>query len=112
MGIRGTTRGGTFYWRWLPSCRSPQSLQHSKRTNQAPTPRSRSKTSGRWTTVSFRGAQPKKTDYKDLAKLGIKTIIDLQETPEAYEKPMVESLGMTYVNIPMVGKKYPNGGSG
>ena len=55
----------------------------------------------------FRGAQPKKTDYKDLAKLGIKTIIDLQETPEAYEKPMVESLGMTYVNIPMVGKKYP-----
>jgi protein tyrosine phosphatase (PTP) superfamily phosphohydrolase (DUF442 family) len=56
----------------------------------------------------FRGAQPKEKDYKDLASLGIKTVIDLRDDPEAYEKPMVESLGMRYVHIPMIGKKYPS----
>lgn len=55
----------------------------------------------------YRGAQPDKKDYKDLAALGIKTIIDLREDPESYEKPLVESLGMKYINIPMLGKKYP-----
>lgn len=55
----------------------------------------------------YRGAQPGKKDYKDLATLGIKTIIDLREDPEPYEQPLVESLGMKYVNIPMIGKKYP-----
>lgn len=55
----------------------------------------------------YRGAQPKEGDYKSLAALGIKTVIDLQSEPKPYEKGLVESLGMTYVNIPMVGKKYP-----
>lgn len=55
----------------------------------------------------YRGAQPKKEDYKDLAALGIKTVIDLQAEPKGYEKPMVEALGMRYVNIPMVDKEYP-----
>jgi len=55
----------------------------------------------------YRGAQPGKDDYKDLAALGIKTIIDLREDPEAYERPLAESFGMRYVNIPMLGKKYP-----
>jgi protein tyrosine phosphatase (PTP) superfamily phosphohydrolase (DUF442 family) len=55
----------------------------------------------------FRGAQPKEDDYKDLAALGIKTVIDLQDDPKEYERPMVESLGMKYVNIPMIAKKYP-----
>jgi protein tyrosine phosphatase (PTP) superfamily phosphohydrolase (DUF442 family) len=55
----------------------------------------------------FRGAQPGKKDYKDLAALGINTVIDLQQDPESYERPLVESLGMKYINIPMVGKKYP-----
>ena len=55
----------------------------------------------------YRGAQPSETDYKDLAALGIKTVIDLTESPKPYEKTIVESLGMRYVNIPMVDKKYP-----
>lgn len=55
----------------------------------------------------YRGAQPDKKDYKDLAALGIKTVINLREDPESYERPLVESLGMKYINIPMVGKKYP-----
>ncbi|HEX5702461.1 MAG TPA: tyrosine-protein phosphatase [Pyrinomonadaceae bacterium] len=56
----------------------------------------------------FRGAQPKtEEDYKALAALGIKTIIDLTDDPKEYEKPLVESLGMKYVHIPMIAKKYP-----
>ena len=55
----------------------------------------------------YRGAQPKPEDYKDLAALGIKTVIDLRDDPTDYEKQAVESLGMRYVNIPMVDKKYP-----
>src|SRR5918998_4308500 len=55
----------------------------------------------------FRGAQPKEDEFKELAALGIKTVIDLREDPEAYEKTNVEALGMRYVNIPMIAKKYP-----
>ena len=55
----------------------------------------------------YRGAQPGEKDYKDLAALGINTVIDLRDDPQRYERPMVESLGMRYVNIPMAGKKYP-----
>jgi len=55
----------------------------------------------------FRGAQPKETDYKDLAALGIKTVIDLRDNSKDYEKTAVEALGMRYVNIPMSDKQYP-----
>lgn len=49
----------------------------------------------------FRGAQPKEGDYKDLAALGIKTIIDLRDDPISYEARDAEAAGMRYVNIPM-----------
>lgn len=55
----------------------------------------------------FRGAQPKERDYQQLAALGIKTVIDLQDDPKDYEKRNVEALGMRYVNIPMSDKDYP-----
>ena len=55
----------------------------------------------------FRGGQPKEEEYKELAALGIKTVIDLRDDPEAYEKQNVEALGMRYVHIPMIAKKYP-----
>jgi protein tyrosine/serine phosphatase len=55
----------------------------------------------------YRGAQPKEKDYQALAALGIKTVIDLREDPESYERGNVEALGMRYVNIPMDDKKYP-----
>jgi tyrosine-protein phosphatase SIW14 len=56
----------------------------------------------------YRGAQPKtEADYKALAAMGITTVIDLTEDPKEYEKPMVEALGMKYVHIPMIAKKYP-----
>jgi len=56
----------------------------------------------------YRGAQPKNIeDYKALAALGIKTIIDLTDDAKEYERPMAESVGIKYVHIPMVAKKYP-----
>jgi len=57
----------------------------------------------------FRGGQPKENDYSQLAALGIKTVIDLQDDPTSYEKQKVEALGMKYVNIPMSDKDYPEG---
>jgi len=55
----------------------------------------------------YRGAQPKEEDYKQLAAIGIKTIIDLREDPTAYEKREAEAAGMQYVNLPMSDKDYP-----
>src|SRR5687767_11786956 len=48
----------------------------------------------------FRGGQPKENEYKDLAAIGINTIVDLRNDPEDYEKPTAEGLGMKYINIP------------
>ncbi len=56
----------------------------------------------------FRGAEPKRLeDIRALKELGVTTVIDLQAEPEPEERGWVESLGMRYVNIPMVAKKYP-----
>ena len=55
----------------------------------------------------YRGAQPKAEDFKDLKALGVKTVIDLQDSPTSYEKGAVEALGMRYVNIPMSDSSYP-----
>src|ERR1041384_7706967 len=56
----------------------------------------------------YRGARPKDDDYKALAELGIKTIIDLTDNSREYEQPAVEAAGLRYINIPMVDKSYPS----
>jgi protein tyrosine/serine phosphatase len=56
----------------------------------------------------YRGARPDEGDYKALAELGIKTIIDLTDNSREYEQPAVEAAGLRYVNIPMVDKSYPS----
>jgi protein tyrosine/serine phosphatase len=55
----------------------------------------------------YRGAQPDEKDYKSLAALGIKTIIDLRDDPTSYEKRDAEAAGMRYVNIPMSDSSRP-----
>lgn len=55
----------------------------------------------------YRGEQPGQEDYKVLADLGIKVIIDLRNDPLAYAKQAAEAAGMRYVNIPMSDKKRP-----
>jgi protein tyrosine/serine phosphatase len=56
----------------------------------------------------YRGARPKEEDYKALAALGIKTVIDLTDNSRAYEQPAVEAAGLHYVNIPLVDISYPS----
>jgi protein tyrosine/serine phosphatase len=56
----------------------------------------------------YRGARPKDDDYKALAELGVKTIIDLTDNSREYEQPAVEAAGLRYINIPMVDKSYPS----
>lgn len=55
----------------------------------------------------YRGAQPMPDDYKSLADLGIKTVIDLRSDPTNYAKTSAEAVGLKYVNIPMSGWKKP-----
>ena len=50
----------------------------------------------------YRGEQPHGRDYRDLAALGIKTVIDLQGDGDNYdEEQFVEAAGMTFHRIPM-----------
>src|SRR5258705_1516610 len=56
----------------------------------------------------YRGARPKPEDFKNLAALGIKTVIDLTDNSREREQPAVEAAGMRYVNIPIVDKTYPS----
>jgi protein tyrosine/serine phosphatase len=57
---------------------------------------------GRINANYYRGAQPEGRDYADLAALGVKTIVDLQEADgDANEPALVREAGMTYYRIPM-----------
>ena len=56
----------------------------------------------------YRGARPKAEDFKNLAALGIKTVIDLTDNSRDREQPAVEAAGMRYVNIPIVDKESPS----
>ena len=51
----------------------------------------------------YRGAQPSSQGFKELAKMGIKMVIDLRDkaVQADQEKLLVESLGMQYLSVPM-----------
>ncbi len=58
----------------------------------------------------FRGGQPGDEAWGALAKLGVKTVIDLRREVEhstAAESRMVQAAGMLYVNVPMNGFDTP-----
>jgi protein tyrosine/serine phosphatase len=55
----------------------------------------------------YRGAQPSEQEYKELAQLGVKTIIDLRDDPLPYAKKAAEAAHMHYLNIAMSDKDYP-----
>jgi tyrosine-protein phosphatase SIW14 len=59
----------------------------------------------------FRGAQPSGEGYQYLAKLGVKTVIDLRESDARArkEEQQVIAAGMKYVNVPMTGLTPPTG---
>src|SRR5947209_348523 len=54
----------------------------------------------------YRGGQPTAEGFKELSKLGIKTVVDLRGG-DPKEKEIVEALGMKYVHIPMRGMAAP-----
>lgn len=58
----------------------------------------------------YRGAQPTDQGFQSLAKLGVKTIIDLRETGDhsVSERKVVEATGMRYVTIPFQGMSAPS----
>jgi len=56
----------------------------------------------------FRGAQPNAEGYKELAALGVKTVIDLQMEGVSQEKQLVEDAGMKFVRIGMSDKESPS----
>ena len=53
----------------------------------------------------YRGAQPTTEGFKYLAKIGVKTVLNLREDDErsSGEARVVTSLGTQYVNVPMAG---------
>jgi len=55
----------------------------------------------------FRGAQPEGRDYTELAKFGIKLVVDLQGDGQANEQQLVESAGMKFMRIPMTTRTVP-----
>src|SRR5216684_7352307 len=57
----------------------------------------------------YRGAQPTDEGFQYLAKIGVKTVIDLREADERSqaEEGVVTATGMKYVNVPMTGLTPP-----
>jgi protein tyrosine phosphatase (PTP) superfamily phosphohydrolase (DUF442 family) len=55
----------------------------------------------------YRGAQPKGSDYRDLAALGVKTIIDLQKDGPSNEAGLVTGSGMKFFRIGMTTSQAP-----
>lgn len=49
--------------------------------------------------ILYRGSQPTEEGYRQLAKLGIKTVVSLQVIPQ--ETELIKSLGMNPVHIPI-----------
>jgi len=58
----------------------------------------------------FRGAQPTDEGFRDLAKSGVKVVIDLREpgSRSVAEQRAVTAAGMHYVNVPMTGLTPPS----
>jgi protein tyrosine phosphatase (PTP) superfamily phosphohydrolase (DUF442 family) len=58
----------------------------------------------------YRGAQPTDEGFQSLARLGVHTVIDLQESGSARaigEEKAVKAAGMQYINVPMEGMQTP-----
>ena len=55
----------------------------------------------------YRGAQPKGSDYRDLAALGVKTVIDLQIDGPSNEAGLAKAAGMNFYRIGMTTSKAP-----
>jgi len=55
----------------------------------------------------YRGSQPNGSGFRQLASIGVKTILDLREDAEHSAKSDAERAGLRYINLPLVDKRYP-----
>jgi tyrosine-protein phosphatase SIW14 len=62
---------------------------------------------GRVSDTYFRGAQPKGSDYADLAAIGVKTVVDLTKDGDQSEPADVQRAGMQFHRIPMTTHDVP-----
>jgi protein tyrosine/serine phosphatase len=62
---------------------------------------------GKVTDFYYRGAQPEREEYSQLAGIGVKTIIDLRDDPKSYAREKATLAGMKYINLPMSDSHYP-----
>jgi protein tyrosine/serine phosphatase len=56
----------------------------------------------------YRGAQPGDRDYRDLATLGIHTVIDLTRDGRSNEPRLVQQAGMKFYRIPLTTSEKPS----
>ena len=56
----------------------------------------------------YRGAQPRGDDYRDLAALGVKTVLDLTREGRDDEQALVEAAGMKFHRIPLTTTDRPS----
>jgi tyrosine-protein phosphatase SIW14 len=58
----------------------------------------------------YRGAQPTEEGFRNLAKLGVRTVVDLQQagSRSVAEARTVTSTGMQYISVPMSGMNAPS----
>ncbi len=56
----------------------------------------------------YRGGQPRRSDYADLAAFGVRTVVNLtSDDAQADERIRVEQAGMQYVGLPMTTRMVP-----
>jgi protein tyrosine/serine phosphatase len=55
----------------------------------------------------YRGSQPNAENYRQLASIGVKTVVDLRGDSERNAKTLAEEAGLQYINLPLADKQYP-----
>ena len=55
----------------------------------------------------YRGAQPTSDSYRQLAAIGVKTVLDLRGDSKRDSKILAEEAGLHYINLPLADKRYP-----
>ena len=70
----------------------------------------RIKNFGRINENYYRGAEPQRGDIADLAALGVKAVIDLQQDGQAREQEWVENAGMKFFRVGLSDSSSPSAG--
>jgi tyrosine-protein phosphatase SIW14 len=86
-----------------PQAQQPQAQQSVEKQE----PKTRIKNFGCINATYYRGAQPKESDYSDLAAMGVKTVVDLQRDYNESEQKWAENAGLKFYRIKMSDKDAP-----